>query len=72
VVATNIGGIDELISDSANGLLVEPDNPRALADAIAKVLENDELAASLASRLRAHAVRYTWRRAADELVAALS
>jgi glycosyltransferase involved in cell wall biosynthesis len=72
VVATNIGGIDELITDNANGLLVEPDNPRALADAIAKVLENDELAASLASRLRADAVRYTWRRAADEVMAALS
>jgi glycosyltransferase involved in cell wall biosynthesis len=72
VVATNIGGIDELITDNANGLLVEPDNPRALADAMAKVLENDELAGGLAARLRAQAVRYTWRGAADELVAALS
>jgi glycosyltransferase involved in cell wall biosynthesis len=72
VAATNIGGIDELITDNVNGLLVEPDNPRALAEAMAKLLENDELASGIAARLRAHAVRYTWRRAADEFVAALS
>ena len=72
VVATSAGGIPEFIAHGATGLLVEPDNPRALADAIARVLENDELAGGLAARLRAQAVRYTWRRAADELVAALS
>jgi glycosyltransferase involved in cell wall biosynthesis len=71
VVATNIGGIDELVTDNANGLLVEPDNPRALADAMARVLESDELAERLAARLRAQAVHYTWRRAADEVIAAL-
>jgi glycosyltransferase involved in cell wall biosynthesis len=72
VVATNIGGIDELITDNSNGLLVEPDNPCALADAMARVLESDELAERLAAKLRAQAVHYTWRRAADELMAALS
>ena len=72
VVATNVGGIPEIITHSATGLLVEPDDPRALADAMARVLGNNELAASLASRLRADVVRYTWRRAADELIAALS
>jgi glycosyltransferase involved in cell wall biosynthesis len=72
VVATNIGGIDELIIDNSNGLLVEANNPRALADAIARVLESAELAERLAARLRAEAVGYTWRRAADEVIAALS
>jgi glycosyltransferase involved in cell wall biosynthesis len=72
VVATNIGGIDELITDNTNGLLVEPGDPRTLADAIARVLESDELAERLAAKLRADAVHYTWRRAADEVIAALS
>jgi glycosyltransferase involved in cell wall biosynthesis len=71
VVATNIGGIDELMTDNVNGLLVEPDNPRTLADAMARVLESDELAERLAARLRAQAVQYTWGRASDEVIAAL-
>ncbi|MBV8145006.1 MAG: glycosyltransferase family 4 protein [Gammaproteobacteria bacterium] len=71
VVATNVGGIPEIISDAATGLLVEPDNARALADAMARVLQNDALAGRLASGLHAQALRYTWRRAADQLIAAL-
>jgi len=72
VVATNIDGVTEFITNNETGLLVDPDNSSALAAAMAAVLENDELATRLASRLHAKAVRYTWRRAADELVAALS
>jgi glycosyltransferase involved in cell wall biosynthesis len=71
VVATNIDGVTEFITDNETGLLVDAENPVALADAMAAVLENDDLASRLASRLHAHAVRYTWRRAADEVIAAL-
>jgi len=71
VVATKVGGIPEIISDASTGLLVEPDDPPALAEAMARVLEDEALARRLASRLRAEALHYTWRRAADELVAAL-
>jgi len=71
VVATNVGGIPEIITHAETGLLVEPDNPRELANAMATVLENQELAGSLALRLRAQALQFSWRRAADELVAAL-
>ncbi|HSY45848.1 MAG TPA: glycosyltransferase family 4 protein [Steroidobacteraceae bacterium] len=72
VVATNVGGIPEIITHGATGLLVEPDNPGALADAMAKVLESAELARSLASSLRAQAARFVWQRAAEQFIAALS
>jgi glycosyltransferase involved in cell wall biosynthesis len=72
VVATNISGITELITHGSTGLLVEPGDPRALANAMARVLASDELAHSLASALHARAVGYTWQRAADEFTAALS
>ena len=32
VVATGVSGIPELVEDEVNGLLVEPDDPAALAD----------------------------------------
>lgn len=43
VIGTNTGGIPELIENNKNGLLVEKENPRALADAIIKLADNDEL-----------------------------
>jgi glycosyltransferase involved in cell wall biosynthesis len=44
VVATGVSGIPELIAHEENGLLVEPDDPRALADALLRVHEDRELA----------------------------
>jgi glycosyltransferase involved in cell wall biosynthesis len=72
VVATSIPGITEFIIAGVNGLLVEPDNPHALADAIAKILESDELGDTLASKLRAEAGRFTWQQAANQFVSAVS
>jgi len=43
VIATNVGGIPELIEDGKDGILVPPENPKALARAISNLLENEEL-----------------------------
>ncbi|MFH1515922.1 MAG: glycosyltransferase [bacterium] len=42
-VATDVGGIPELIENTVNGLTVPPGEPSMLADAIRIALENDEL-----------------------------
>lgn len=47
VVSTAISGIPELVVDGETGLLVEPDDPHALAKAIARLLDDPELRASL-------------------------
>jgi glycosyltransferase involved in cell wall biosynthesis len=52
VVASRLSGIPELVQDGVTGLLVEPGDPRALAAAMARVLEDDALAAELALRAR--------------------
>jgi glycosyltransferase involved in cell wall biosynthesis len=72
VVATNIPGITEFIKADVTGLLVEPDNSDALAEAIANVLENSELSASLASKLRSQSLNFTWQHAANQFIAAIS
>lgn len=43
VVATEAGGIPEIIRSGENGLLVTPEDPRALADAVLTLLENPAL-----------------------------
>jgi colanic acid/amylovoran biosynthesis glycosyltransferase len=52
VVATRLSGIPELVQDGVTGLLVEPGDPRGLAAALGRVLEDDSLAAELALRAR--------------------
>ena len=49
VVSTRISGIPELIEDGVHGLLVEPRDARALADALRRVLDDTALHARLAT-----------------------
>jgi len=42
IVASNVGGIPDIITNEENGLLVEPKSSHALAKAIKKLLENKE------------------------------
>ena len=43
VVATNVGGIPEIIQHEVSGILVEPENPEALCAAIRRVLTDADL-----------------------------
>jgi glycosyltransferase involved in cell wall biosynthesis len=48
VVATGVSGIPELVRADVNGLLVPPDDPEALADALVRLHRDPALAARLA------------------------
>lgn len=48
IVASAVGGIPEIIEDGKNGILVEPENPQALCDAMRTVWNDHELAERLA------------------------
>lgn len=42
VVATSVGGLPSVIENGVQGLLVPPENPRALADSILQLLEDED------------------------------
>lgn len=58
VIASRLSGISEIISDGFNGLLVEPENPDDLADAILKIYNNNELKEMLEKNARHSVIKY--------------
>lgn len=60
VVASRVDSLMELIEDGVSGLLVEPEDPQALAEGALKVLGSSSLAQSLGARGKARVVeRFT-------------
>ncbi|MHB1769633.1 MAG: glycosyltransferase family 4 protein [Minisyncoccota bacterium] len=53
VVATRVGGIPEIILDDGHGLLVQRENPAALAVAMESLIQDPRRAAELGARLHA-------------------
>jgi glycosyltransferase involved in cell wall biosynthesis len=49
VIGTRVGGIPDVVTDGETGLLVPPDDPLALAEAIARLLSDPALATRLAA-----------------------
>ncbi len=51
-VSTRLTGIPEIIDDGVTGLLVSPQDPPALADALARLLENPALCQAMGQAAR--------------------
>jgi glycosyltransferase involved in cell wall biosynthesis len=58
VVASQVGGIPEVVEDGRTGILVEAENPAALAGAITRVLGDTTLRTRLAASARGAAQAY--------------
>ncbi|HEX7833226.1 MAG TPA: glycosyltransferase family 4 protein, partial [Thermoanaerobaculia bacterium] len=59
VIATTVGGLPEIIDEGANGMLVPPENPEALAAAIDAFFARDDRA-SMERHAAAAARKYSW------------
>jgi glycosyltransferase involved in cell wall biosynthesis len=57
-VATDVGGVGEIIQDRVHGLLVPPKDPKALAQAILWMLKNKKEAQEMANRGRRKVEKY--------------
>lgn len=67
VLATNVGGIPEIVLDGENGLLVPPKDPRALADAIRRFFGDGDLQARLSAAAGPSSKRFSPERTVVQL-----
>ena len=71
VVASAVGGLPEMIDDGCEGRLVPPDDPPALARALAGLMEDPALGARLGRAGRERVLRdFTWSAVASRMEAA--
>jgi len=67
IVATRTGGIPEIVVEGETGLLVEPDDPRGMAERVTFLLRHPDMGRQLGRRARKRAqTLFTLERCADE------
>ena len=67
VIATDVGGLSEIIIDGVNGYIVPPENPQALADAIGKFYENNE-EEKFSANVKFAVEKYSWNKFVAEFL----
>jgi glycosyltransferase involved in cell wall biosynthesis len=67
VVCRDGGGLCLAVEDGVNGLVVEPTG-RAIAEAVARLRDQPDLAREMGERARATAAQYTWERAMRQIM----
>lgn len=68
VVATDLPSIREVLHHGKNAWLVKPDDPRALARGMHRMLDNNDMAEKLAQQATRDVQSYTWKRRASEIL----
>lgn len=72
VISTNVGGIPYLIGNGKSGILVPPDNPTLMANAIERLIEKPIQAAAIAAAARQKAESFDWELIKQKWIALLS
>src|SRR5690606_28470778 len=60
IVASDLHALREVLRHDENALLVAPDSPAALAEALRRLIDGRELSRRLAQRARQDAAEYGW------------
>ncbi len=69
VVATNVGGIPEIVTDGVDGLLVPPGRPDRIANAIIKLLSDPKKAKDMGVKgMHKVTTNLTWKQTAEETI----
>jgi glycosyltransferase involved in cell wall biosynthesis len=64
IVATNVGGIPDIVEEGVNGYLVNAKSPDETADRILILLQNDQIREKISANNKERAELYTWDKVA--------
>ncbi|MFA6593805.1 MAG: glycosyltransferase family 4 protein [Candidatus Buchananbacteria bacterium] len=67
LVASNLPSLREILNEQ-NAVLVEPDNPRLLAEGISKVLTQRQLAEAISRQAHNDAQKYSWEKRTEKII----
>ena len=67
IIATNVGGLPEIIKDGENGFLVEPKNPEKIAEKVLLILEDDGLRERISRNNKEKVKGYSWESVIERL-----
>ena len=67
VIASDIGGYRDVVSDGEDGVLVPPADPQRLAEELQSMYLEPQRRREMGERARTSAARYAWPRIADEV-----
>lgn len=68
IIASDLPSIGEILQNERNAILVEPGNPKALAEGIKRVLEDKELAGRISRQAFGDVQEYTWDKRAERII----
>jgi glycosyltransferase involved in cell wall biosynthesis len=69
VIATRLPGVRTVVEDGGDGLLVDPGTPESLAEAMGKILDDEDLRKAMGNNGRAKVeARYGWEKIGELLV----
>ena len=69
IIASNVGGLVEVVKDEVTGLIVPPKNSEATAKALNKLIENEELRSNLGINGLNHVIQnYNWENNVDKMI----
>jgi glycosyltransferase involved in cell wall biosynthesis len=68
IVATRLRSIAEELEDGKTGVLVEPDDPQALAGGIQRLIANPVWAGEIAQRAYRESAKYHWEKRAEKII----
>lgn len=67
VVATSVDGVAEVIEDGKSGVLVEPEDPRAIAEAVVRLLQDPDSSRQIVAQAEDRVLEYDVRTSVDRI-----
>ena len=67
VIATRVGGLEEIVIDKYNGLLAKKNDPKDLKEKILELIDNEELRKNLGENGKEFSKNFSWKKCAEKV-----